>query len=241
MKKFGLIGQSLTHSFSKSYFEDKFRKLDLDFEYENIEIDKIEKVKPFLRDGFTGFNVTSPYKTEVIPFLDELSETASQVNAVNTVIVKEGRLIGDNTDVYGFKQMIKPYFKSHHERAMILGTGGASKAVAKVLEDLGANVLFISRNPKTPNEFCYEEVNELMVKFNSVIVNTTPVGMYPNSEEILDFPYEYLTAQHLVIDLIYNPKETQFLKIAKENDAVVLNGLTMLHQQAERSWELWKA
>ncbi len=236
---FGLIGEKLSHSFSKKYFEQKFDALKLDSSYTNIELDEIEKASTILEKKFNGFNVTIPYKEAIIPFLDELTEEAKAVGAVNTIQFKEGKKIGHNTDVYGFKQMIKPFFKSHHERAIIIGTGGASKAVAYVLENLGVNLIYISRTPQKENHFSYEEINDLMIKHNGIVVNTTPVGMYPNDKEIINLPYHCFSEKHLVIDLIYNPEETLFLKKAKENGAWTLNGLTMLHQQAEEAWRIW--
>ena len=142
---------------------------------------------------------------------------------------------------FGFKQMIKPFFKSHHERAIILGTGGASKAVKYVLEDLGSNVIFISRTPQSNNEFGYEDMNEIMLNSCFILINTTPVGTYPNVTEELPIPYQFLTPKHLVIDLIYNPEETVLLRNAKQQGAWTLNGQTMLHQQAEKSWEIWNS
>ncbi len=241
VKKFGLIGKKLAHSFSKTYFTKKFKELDIEATYDNIEIPAIRMVKTVLKHGaiYDGLNVTIPYKTAIIPYLDELDESAKAVGAVNTVLNKNGQFIGFNTDVYGFKQMIKPFFKSHHERALIFGTGGASKAVAFVLEQLGSSVITVSRTPEGANQFGYDEVNENMIAFNTIIVNCTPVGTYPNVDECLPLPYEALTDKHLVIDLIYNPEETLFLKKAKAQQAWTLNGLTMLHQQAEKAWEIW--
>lgn len=237
--RYGLIGEKLEHSFSKGYFLDKFNSLELNATYENVEIDQIEKVAEVLKSGFDGFNVTIPYKSAIIPFLDRLDESAAEIGAVNTVNIENGEAVGYNTDVYGFKQMIKPFFKSHHERALIFGTGGASKAVAHVLENLGAYVIYVSRNPKGEDQFSYDDLNENMIKFNGIVVNTTPVGMFPHAEETLPIPYEAFSEKHLAIDLIYNPTETVFLKKAKEKGAWTLNGLTMLHQQAEKAWEIW--
>lgn len=238
-KKYGLIGEKLEHSFSKAYFNEKFQVNDINASYENISLESIDAVSEVLKQNFNGCNVTIPYKETIIPYLDELSEEAKQVGAVNTIEFKNGKTIGHNTDVFGFKQMIKPFFKSHHERAMIIGTGGAAKAVAFILEDLGANIIYISRNPQKDNEFGYDEINENMIKFNGVIVNTTPIGMYPNVEEEVAIPYEFMNEKHLAIDLIYNPTETVFLKKAKAQGSWVLNGLTMLHQQAEKAWGIW--
>jgi len=242
MGQFGLIGRSLQHSFSKAYFTNKFKELGIDALYSNLECETIEEIRAVLSNSeMIGYNVTIPYKTAIIPFLDELDPLAKAVGAVNTIKRINDKLIGYNTDIYGFKQMIKPFFKSHHERAVIFGTGGASKAVAYVLEDLGANVIYISRSPEAINEFGYDEVNDIMMNSCHILVNTTPVGTFPNAETVLPIPTEYLTSKHLVIDLIYNPKETKLLTLAKEQGAWILNGQTMLHQQAEKAWEIWSS
>ncbi len=237
---FGLIGKKLEHSFSKDYFTTKFNELGIDAVYQNFQIPNIEAVKDiFKEEGLIGLNVTIPYKETIIPFLDEVDEIALKIGAVNTIVIKDGKTKGYNTDAYGFKQMIKPFFKAHHERAIILGTGGASKAIAHVLEELGCSPIYISRYPKAENQFAYEEINQSMIEACPLIVNTTPIGMFPNETAEIDFPTQFLTEKNLVIDLIYNPKETNFLKKAKAKKSWTLNGLTMLHQQAERSWLIW--
>lgn len=237
---FGLIGKKLEHSFSKSYFTSKFKELELDSVYVNFELNSIDEIRGvFETEGLVGLNVTIPYKESIIPFLDEIDEVAQAIGAVNTVVIKDGKTKGYNTDAFGFKQMIKPFFKSHHERAIILGTGGASKAIAYVLEELGCSPIYISRYPNAENQFAYEEINKNMVEACPLIVNTTPIGMYPNENDEIDFPIEFLNEKNLVIDLIYNPKETIFLEKAKAKKSWTLNGLTMLHQQAEKSWLIW--
>jgi shikimate dehydrogenase len=240
MKNYGLIGESLSHSFSKKYFTDKFDNEDVKACYLNFELSNISEIQNvFSKQDLFGVNVTIPYKEAIIPFLDKLSIEAAEIGAVNTVEFKGDETIGHNTDVFGFSQLIKPFFKPHHERAMIIGTGGAAKAVAYVLEKLGVDIIFISRNPSGENEFSYSDINGMMLEFNKMIVNTTPVGMYPNIDEKVAIPYEFITPNHLVVDLIYNPEETQFLMHSKEKGAQTLNGLTMLKQQAEKSWEIW--
>ncbi len=242
MQRYGLIGQSLNHSFSKSYFSQKFLDLQIEADYQNLEFNNIEEVVEELgRFRFDGFNVTIPYKEKIIPFLNEIDKVSSQIGAVNTVKKINGQWKGFNTDVYGFKQMIKPFFESHHERAVILGTGGASKAVEYVLEELGCDVIFISRNPKLNNHFSYAEVNEQMLRSCPIIINTTPVGSFPNVSQQINIPYQFLDSRNLLIDLVYNPKETLFLKQGRINGANTVNGLTMLHQQAEKSWEIWQS
>lgn len=239
MKKYGLIGESLVHSFSQSFFTNYFQDHSLDATYENVELASIDEVVAVLKNDFSGLNVTIPYKEAIIPFLDDLSDDAREIGAVNTVQFKEGRTIGHNTDTFGFQQMIKPFLTSRHERAMILGTGGASKAVYHVLNSIGLNVIFISRQPKAENQFSYKDVNELMIKHCKVVVNTTPVGTYPDVENFLDLPYEAMTNEHLAIDLIYNPAKTVFLSKAEEQGATILNGETMLKEQALKAWKIW--
>ncbi len=237
--KYALIGKSLSHSFSQKYFTDKFLREEIPASYHNLEISKKSDLTSLLAMDFDGFNVTMPYKEVILDYLDEVSPAAFEVGAVNTIQVKEGKLIGHNTDVFGFQQMIKPFFESQHERALIIGTGGASKAVAYVLENLGVSVVYLSRQPKLANEFGYDDLNENMVKFNGIIVNTTPVGMFPAVDNCIELPFEALTDRHLVVDLIYNPEETVFLRKAREQGAKTINGLTMLHQQAELAWKIW--
>jgi len=242
----GLIGKSLEHSFSKNYFNDKFKKEELaGYTYQNFEIDDVSKIREIVVDNkLNGFNVTIPYKESIIPFLDELDNTAKEIGAVNTVKVigveNSIKLIGYNTDAFGFHQLIKPFFKSRHERILILGTGGASKAVAYLLKkQYGASVLFASRKPTEGNIINWEDINENVIRFHKMIVNTTPLGMYPKENEVPKIPFDNMTEEYLLVDLIYNPLETMFLKRGKEKGTVTLNGLTMLHQQAEKSWRIW--
>lgn len=246
--KLGLIGQTLEHSFSKKYFNDKFEQEEiLNYSYENFEIDEINKIKVLVSDKkLDGFNVTIPFKESIIPFLDEIDQTAKEIGAVNTVkVVWNGdsfKLIGYNTDSFGFHQLIKPFFKSIHERILILGTGGASKAVAYFLQkQYGATVLYASRKPTAGNIINWEDVNNNVIHFHKMIINTTPIGTFPNIAETPKIPLKKVTNEHLFVDLIYNPKETLFLKNGKENGAVTLNGLTMLHQQAEMAWRIWNS
>lgn len=244
--KLGLIGKSLEHSFSKQYFNTKFREENLEgYTYENFELTEIEAIIKLVEDQkLAGFNVTIPYKESILPFLDEIDETAQEIGAVNTVKVnwvgEKFKLIGYNTDAFGFHQLIKPFFKSRHELVLILGTGGASKAVAYQLKkQYGASVLFASRKPTNGNIINWEDVNDNVIHFYKMIVNTTPLGTFPQVEETPKIPLAKLTSEHLLVDLVYNPKETLFLKNGKEKGAVILNGLTMLHQQAEKAWRIW--
>lgn len=240
MKNYGLIGQTLGHSFSKDFFTEKFIKENINAEYHNFEISEIKQVKELLvRQDLNGLNVTIPYKESIIPFLDEVSEEAQSIGAVNTICMENGKTVGHNTDAFGFARSIKPFLKNTHHRALILGTGGASKAVAHVLEGIGLDVLYVSRDPKVEEHFPYSAINSFMVQACGLIVNTTPVGMYPHVDEMPEFPTEYLTKDHLVVDLIYNPEKTRLLEEAEKQGAEILNGLSMLKEQALRAYELW--
>lgn len=244
MHNFGLIGKSLAHSFSKSFFEKKFSEKNLkDYYYQNFEIEKIEEIKTLLNaDNFFGFNVTNPYKESIIQFLDELSPEAATIGAVNCVKIVNNKKIGFNTDAYGFGQSIKPFLDTSHERALILGTGGASKAVAHALKNIGVDLFFASSSEKKNTKtFFYNELNERVMDAFKLIINTTPLGLYPNINQAPPLPYHLFTSNHMAYDLIYNPELTLFLKQAKEKGAVTINGLSMLHLQAEKSWEIWNA
>ena len=242
MSKFGLLGKKLDHSFSKSFFTAFFEKNEIDATYQNIEVEELsewfngEEIKTF-----SGFNVTIPYKTAVMPFLDEISEEARQIGAVNTVKSENGKLKGYNTDAFGFQQSIKPFLNNHHERALILGTGGASKAVAFVLQKIGLNVIYASRNPHYADEFAYESINEHMLKACKMIVNCTPVGTFPDVDAKPDLPTQFITPEHFVADLIYNPEKTRLLQEAEAQGAIVMNGHSMLKEQALKAWEIWNS
>lgn len=238
MKRFGLIGKSLGHSFSPTFFKEYFEENQIDAQYELIELDSLDGCREKILE-FDGCNVTIPYKEEIIPFLDELSEEAEAIGAVNVIEVDNGKLVGHNSDAFGFHNSIKPFLTGAHERALILGTGGASKAVAYVLKNIGLNVFYISRNPADENQFSYEEMNEQMISSCKMIVNTTPIGMYPNDEDRIPMPYKCLTEEHLLVDLIYNPRKTRFLYEGEANGATILNGETMLKEQALKSYRIW--
>jgi shikimate dehydrogenase len=244
MMQFGLVGRSLAHSFSKDYFGKKFREQGLqDYSYENFEIDKINDLKALIQKhpDLKGLNVTIPYKESVIPFLDELSPGAKEIGSVNCINIENGKLVGYNTDVYGFAQSIKPFLDSNHQRALILGTGGASKSVAYALKKIGLQVYFVtSAFEKTfSNSFFYHEINDRVMEAFKMVVNTTPVGTFPKVEEAPQLPYEFFTPKHLAYDLIYNPAQTRFLREAAQRGAITVNGLSMLQLQAEKSWEIW--
>ena len=241
MPRFGLIGKTLGHSFSKNYFEDKFQQEGLENTFENFELAEIAEIQTvFSISDLKGLSVTIPYKQAIIPYLDELSEEAAEIGAVNCISFQNGKKTGHNTDAFGFHQMIKPFLTNEHERAIILGTGGASKAVAYVLKKIGLNVIWVSRSPQN-GQFSYDEINEHMLRACKVVVNCTPLGTFPDVDACVPFPFEYLTESHLCIDLIYNPEETKFLRESKLHGATTLNGLSMLKEQANKAWEIWNS
>lgn len=254
IKSYGLIGYPLSHSFSKKYFTEKFEKEGIsNCLYELFPIAQISQLPQLIINNLTlcGLNVTIPYKQDVISLLDELDETAKEVNAVNCIKIItnnndreiEKHLVGYNTDVFGFRQSIKPFLETQHDRALILGTGGASKAVHYVLKKIGIDCYFVTRDKNLPlhnnHYFNYEELNEHIITAFKLIVNTTPTGMFPSVEEYPPIPYEFIGSTHLLYDLVYNPLETNFLKKGKQQGATTINGLSMLHQQAEEAWRIW--
>ncbi len=241
MARFGLIGKTLAHSFSQKYFTEKFSKLGLDHVYDLVELPKIDQsFSELLRSGkYQGLNVTIPYKQEVIPHLDGLSPEAEAIGAVNTITFTENGIFGHNTDAFGFHQSIKPFLASHHERALVLGTGGASKAVVYVLKQLGINYMKVSRNPQAADEISYQQLNENAINYSPLIINCTPLGTFPKVEEFPDIPCAGISERHLLVDLIYNPAETQFMAMGKAQGATTLNGYDMLVQQAEKAWSIW--
>lgn len=242
MRKFALIGKRLDYSFSQTFFTAFFQKNKIDATYENLEIQELEDLfKRSDLNNYSGFNVTIPYKSEIIPFLDELSAEASAIGAVNTIKIRDGKRIGYNTDAFGFSRSIKPFLNNQHERALILGTGGASKAVAYVLKNIGLDVLYASRNPQGTKEFSYDQINEHMLRACKLIVNCTPLGTFPNADQKPDFPSSFLSPEHLVVDLIYNPEKTRLLQEAEAQGALILNGYSMLQEQAMKAWEIWNS
>jgi shikimate dehydrogenase len=240
MRTFGLIGFPLTHSFSVNYFTDKFQRENIsDARYYNYPIQNIGDVlQVFERENLCGINVTIPYKETIIPFLDELDSSASGVGAVNTVVLRDRKKIGYNTDVYSFENSLRPLLREHHNKALILGTGGSSKAVAYVLKKLEIEFQFVSRTQKE-NTISYRDLKPQTILEYKLIINTTPVGMFPETQDAPDIPYSFITSQHLLFDLIYNPSETEFLKRGKQQGAQIKNGLEMLQLQAEKSWTIW--
>jgi len=243
MKKLGLIGFPLNVSFSKDYFEKKFEREKLSgHTYELFPLVDISEFPEFLKShpDLCGLNVTIPHKKAVMPYLDELDETASEAGAVNVIkFQKNGKLIGYNSDVFGFEQSFLPLLKSHHRSALILGTGGAAMAVAFVFRKHKIPYQFVSRQ-KTSKTLTYADIHQNGFDSFNIIINTTPLGMTPNADTCPDLPYGKITSDFLCYDLIYTPKETLFLKKSKAESAVVKNGLEMLHLQADQAWEIWK-
>ena len=240
-KRFGLVGKNIDYSFSKGYFNEKFRQEQLtDHSYENFDLDSIELLSSILSlDNISGLNVTTPYKREVIRFLDLLSEPSKKMQAVNTIrIEKDGRTSGHNTDVYGFEKSIIELKSRLPEKALILGSGGASSAVAFVLDKLDIYYKYVSRNPKN-DQISYQDVNADLLKNHKLIINASPIGTFPKVNLSPELPYEEINKTHIFFDLIYNPTETLFLKEGKKRGAIISNGLKMLEYQAEKSWEIW--
>ena len=245
MKKYGLIGFPLGHSFSIDFFNRKFREENIDAEYINFEIRNVGELKLILKENsdLGGLNVTLPHKVEVMDLLDDIDDTARLIGAVNVIVFRKSafgrtKLKGYNSDIVGFTQSIKGLLKPSHQRALILGTGGSSKAVYYGLKQLGVEPTFVSR---TAQDLCitYNELTRAAMNDYTVIINATPIGMYPNAHQCPDIPYQWLTPNHLLYDLLYNPEETLFMQKGKARGATVKNGLEMLLLQAFASWELW--
>jgi len=242
LRQFGLLGKNISYSFSKKYFTDKFALENLaECSYENFDIQTIEEFPSIIANnsGLIGLNVTIPYKESVITYLDKLSKNASQIGAVNVIrVTKKGNLKGYNSDYYGFIKSLKPLLQPHHKKALILGTGGASKAISFALDKLGIPFTFVTREEKE-GMINYNRINATTFDNYHIIINCTPVGTSPNTKEFPPIPYNFFTSNHLAFDLIYNPEETQFLKKAKKKGAITKNGLEMLVFQAEKAWEIW--
>lgn len=241
MKKYGLIGYPLGHSFSKTYFTRKFEQENIDdCIYDLYPLANIDDVRLLfeVEKDLCGLNVTIPYKETVIEYLDDLDEAARKIGAVNCIKLDEIGRTGYNTDYPGFRDSILPLIRSHHTKALVLGTGGASKAVVYGLHELGIETKYVSRKI-TPGNFTYADLNKSILDEHTVIVNTTPLGMYPNTQDHPAIPYEHLTPSHLCFDLVYNPERTIFMEKAAERGSVVKNGLEMLEMQADYAWKIW--
>ena len=268
MRTFGLIGYPLSHSFSQKYFTEKFKRENLtDCEFKNFPLEDINEFPILLKNtlGLCGLSITIPHKQTIIEYLNKIEESAKEIGAVNCIKkwqMADGKwqMMGFNTDVVGFEQSIKPLIKDHHLKALILGTGGASKAVAFVLKKMGIEFLFVYRN-KHPEKRAqyqvagsrpalpagryqapsvkYRDLSKEIISKHLIIINTTPLGTFPNIHDYPDIPYEHLSSKHLLYDLTYNPEESAFLKKGKAHGAQIKNGLEMLHLQAEKAWEIW--
>ncbi len=247
MKTYGLIGYRLGHSFSKGFFKEKFKKEELtDYEYLNFELDRIDDFPDIFKknDHIAGLNCTIPYKQAIIPFLDKIDDQAAEVGAVNTIKVirlnNQFKLKGFNTDCYGFEHSILPMLKSRHRKTLILGTGGASKAIKYVLNRNKIEYLSATTKDKLgDNELSYHQIDKALLEDHLIVINATPLGTYPNVDNCPAIPYEFLTPDHVLYDLVYNPEETLFLKKGKAKGAITKNGLEMLHLQAEKAWKIW--
>ena len=238
---YALIGKNISYSFSKGYFTEKFKKEHINAQYINFDIVSIEELPKLISSfpNLKGMNVTIPYKESIIPFLSELDPIAQQIGAVNTIqILPNGNLKGYNTDYYGFWKSLQPLLKSHHTKALILGTGGASKAVAYALQKNHISYRFVSRTV-TDENISYQNINSSLLKEYTLIINCTPLGTFPNTELFPPIAYEFLSEKHLLFDLIYNPEKTTFLAKGKIQGTSICNGYSMLIFQAETSWEIW--
>jgi shikimate dehydrogenase len=261
MKKYGLIGFPLSHSFSKKYFTEKFEKLHItDAQYDLYPIEHIKDLQDMLdkHPDMRGLNVTIPHKVSVLKYLDWVEHDAKQAGAVNCIrVIAESpilasflgevgvnghdfRLEGFNTDIYGFEMSLRPLISENYESAMVLGDGGAAKAVKCVLDNLGINMTVVTRKPH-PGNILFKDLKPHHIKNNKLIINTTPLGTAPNFDECPDIPYEFITPEHLLYDLIYNPEKTLFLKKGEEQGARIKNGYEMLTLQAEKSWDIWNS
>ncbi len=248
MKLYGLIGYPLSHSKSQEYFLKKFNEQDIsNCDYKLFELEDLISFPELVRNTseLAGLNITIPFKQSIISYLDEINPTAKKIGAVNCIKIEKSNekihLKGFNTDVFGFESSLKPILKPWHKKALILGTGGSSKAVAHVLEKLEIEHIFVSRNPVIPEPINYHQLNKDIIEEHTLIINTTPVGMFPNTNISPAIPYQYLNKNHLLFDLVYNPQETLYIRKGKEKSATIKNGLEMLYLQAEKSWEIWNS
>lgn len=241
MKRYGLLGRTLKHSFSKDYFTKKFAAEGVnDAVYDNFELPHIEGFPLLLRENpqLKGVNVTIPYKEEVLPYLTEQTGVVTAIGACNCIKIDGDKLTGYNTDAVGFRRSLEPQLKPHHQKALVLGTGGASKAICYALAQLGISYRLVSRNPKS-DQWRYEDLTEEVLSNYNLIINTTPVGTYPAVDDAPPLPYQFLTSKHFLFDLVYNPAKTKFLAEGEKRGAQICNGHQMLIEQAEESWRIW--
>lgn len=241
MRRFGLIGFPLTHSFSQKYFTEKFKSEGIDAVYENFSIESIDEIKDILNDPLLeGLNVTIPHKENIVPYLDICNDVVNEIKACNCIRIINGLLHGYNTDIIGFEKTFEKHLKAHHQKALVLGSGGASKAVKYILKQKGIDFKLVSRNPPSDG-ITYEQLNDSLMNEYTVIVNTTPLGMYPNIDSFPPLPYDAIGKKHYLYDLIYNPSITEFLMKGQEQGATIENGKDMLIIQAEESWKIWNS
>ncbi len=242
MREFGLIGKTLQHSFSAKYFNDKFQNEGItDCNYQLFELENIEDIRGLISNSpnLQGFNITIPYKESIIPYLDVVDDVVREIGACNCVKIINGKLHGFNTDVIGFMISILPLIEPQHHSAIILGNGGSSKAVIYALEQMSIDHQVIARNTRDKNEILWQDINKALIEEHKVIINTTPLGMWPKVDDFPNIPYEAIDRFHLAFDLIYNPTTTKFLEKADAQDAEIKNGMEMLTEQAEAAWGIW--
>jgi shikimate dehydrogenase len=241
MDSYGLIGKQIGHSFSAKYFAGKFESEGISATYSNFDLPDISLLPHIVEDHpkLRGLNVTIPYKEAVIPYLDSISDIANEIGAVNTISIVNGKLYGDNSDYHGFTESLRPLLKKNHKSALILGTGGASKAIAYSLRQLGIGYKFVSRS-NSGHSISYDDAGSLLTDHH-IVINCTPLGTWPDVDTCPPFPYSQFTADHIAYDLVYNPEQTLFLQKAAQQGAVIKNGYEMLVLQAEKSWEIWNS
>lgn len=241
MDKYGLVGKDISYSFSRDYFKNKFEKEQITASYQNFDLPSLNNFRDIISKeaNLKGLNVTIPYKEAILPFLDQIDEQAANIGAVNTIQIKNRRLVGYNTDCFGFMKSLFPLLEKQHTDALILGTGGASKAICYALKSLEIDYTFVSRNPSKGN-LSYAEITEEILNKKFLIINCTPLGTYPNLNEAPAIPYQFLNHRHLLFDLVYNPPLSTFLANGKARGSKLCNGQKMLEYQAERSWQIWK-
>jgi shikimate dehydrogenase len=241
MRQFGLIGYPLAQSFSKKFFTEKFERENLaDCRYDTFSIPSIDDLANILKANpeLCGLNVTIPYKEQVLSFLDEKSALVKKIKACNCIKIENGKLTGHNTDAPAFEQSLKEKLQPHHSKALILGTGGAAKAVEYSLKQLNISYKYVSRKPSAKS-FSYEQLTDTLMQEYTLVINTTPLGMHPNIVEAPQIPYEALTPKHYLFDVVYNPSKTLFLQKGEKQGAAIKNGYEMLVLQAEESWRIW--
>lgn len=242
--KFGLVGKDISYSFSKSYFNQKFAQSSLPYSYVNFDLKDISQIEHIIiqEPKLKGMNVTIPYKELVIPYLNKLNKHARNIGAVNTIkILNNNELIGYNTDYLGFKLSIEPHLKLHHKKALILGSGGASKGIAYALKLLGIPYKFVARSKREGIGLTYKTLNKDLIKEYPIIINCTPLGTHPNVDESPNIPFEGISSKHICYDLVYNPAVTKFMTLSKLHGATTMNGLKMLEIQAEEAWKIWSS